>query len=256
MSGVVLVTVTAALCWFDEPLLQLEECIRGLPTVADRVVAVDGGYARYPGAKAASPTEQAEVIRQTANDVGLDCLIYVPEEVWAGQVAKRSYTLQLTTHEQDPKTDWFMAVDADHIWTGERDKIRRELERTPQRYDGLTVKMFTPENTDRPIDVSAAGLWHKNHAGQFMSPQRIFRAYPDTRVERFHWWYSAQRNGHRVWLWGGDGSMDHARMGEMQAPFVVEHRCLFREPKQIERNRAFCEDRIKIVKNTGQEDAL
>lgn len=261
-------TVTAALCWFDEPLWQLEDCIRGLPTVADRVVAVDGGYRRYPGAKAASPTEQADVIRKTAADVGLDCVIHVPTKVWPGQVAKRTFTLQLATDGLHPRHDWFMAVDADHIWSGPREDIRRELANASRRVDGFLVRMYTPQNPDRPLSRSAAGDWHAKHAGTYLSPQRIFRAYPDVRVEQFHWWYSAQKGNDRVWLWGGPSRVrtrrrmagppiktyPQANMSRLQSKFLVEHRCLFRERKQIERNRAFCEDRISIVQKTGQED--
>lgn len=248
--------VTAALCWFDEPLQQLEDCIRGLPTVADRVVAVDGGYARYPDTAAASPAEQAAVIRETAADVGLDCIIHVPDTVWAGQVAKRSFTLQLATEDADWRSDWFMAVDADHIWTGPRELIRKELRMTHAHTDGLLVDMYTPSNNSRPIAVSAAGAWHAKHAGQLKSPQRIFRSHPGVRVERYHWWYSALKGNQRVWLWGGDKSLPSAKVVEMKSPMLVEHRCLFREPLQIERNRKFCEDRVAIVKRTGQEDWL
>jgi len=242
--------VTAALAWFDEPLWQLEDCIRGLPTIADRVVAVDGGYRRYPDAAAASPSEQADVIRDVAIEVGLDCDIYIPDRLWAGQVEKRSFLL----HHAAQDSDWFMAVDADHIWSGPRDQIRSELERAPRTVDGLTVPMFTPMNHDRPLEESAAGEWHANHADQLMSPQRIFRAFPNVRVERYHWWYSAEKRGRRIWLWGGDDTRPHARVDEMKSPMLVEHRCLFREPLQIERNREFCEDRIAIVAETGQED--
>ena len=242
--------VTAALCWFAEPLWQLEDCIRGMVTVADRVVAVDGGYRRYPGAAPSSDPEEADTIRRVAEEVGLDCDIYVPKEIWPGQVSKRDFLMNHAARD----TDWVMAADADHIWTGPRDVIRRELERTPASVDGLTVKMFTPANRSRPIEVSAAGKWHADHADKWLSPQRIFRSLPDVRVERFHWWYSAEKDGKRIWLWGGDRTRPHATMREMVAPMVVEHRCLFREPLQIERNREFCEDRVGIVAETGQED--
>ena len=242
--------VNAIVCWYDEPLSQLEDCIRGLTTVADKVVAIDGRYQRYAGDSASSPPEQADLIRDVARDVGLDCDIYIPTEPFAGQVAKRSFSLQ----EGVPGSDFFMVADCDHIWSGPRDVIRRELERTPANVDGLTVKMFTPANRSRPMEVSAAGKWHADHADKWLSPQRIFRSLPDVRVERFHWWYSAEKNGKRIWLWGGDRTRPHATMREMAAPMVVEHRCLFREPLQIERNREFCEDRIAIVAETGQED--
>ena len=41
---------------------------------------------------------------------------------------------------------------------------------------------------------------------------------------------------------------------KLAAPYLIEHRCLFRQPKQIERNREFCEDRVQIVNATKQED--
>jgi hypothetical protein len=239
------------LAFFDEPVWQLEDCIRGLATVADRVVVVDGRYARYEAPYDNSPQEQIDVIRQVAEDVGLDCDIYVPDDgPWAGQVEKRNFLMNHAAQD----CDWFMAVDADHIWTGPRDTIRAELQRTPTHVDGLIVRMFTPSNPDRPIEKSAAGKWHSDHADRWLSPQRIFRSLPDVRVERFHWWYSAEKAGRRIWLWGGDRTRPHALMRDMRSPMVVEHRCLFREPLQIERNRVFCADRIAIVDETGQED--
>jgi hypothetical protein len=147
-----------------------------------------------------------------------------------------------------------MSVDADHIWSGPRTMIRAELEHTGSRIDGLEVQMFTPMNHSRALEQSAAGEWHKNHAGKTLSPQRIFRALPNMRVERFHWWCSGEKDGVRIWLWGGDDTRPHSRVDEMKSPMLVEHRCLFREPLQIERNREFCEDRIAIVAETGQED--
>jgi hypothetical protein len=248
------VRITAALCWYDEPLWQLEDCVRGMTTLADRVVAVDGRYRRYDGPTTNSPPEQAAVIMETACEVGLECELYEADEPWAGQVEKRSFLLQKATAGADPTRDWFMAVDADHIWTGPRDLIRLEVSQAPDNIDGFTVPMFTPMNPDRPLDESAAGQWHKDHANRFLSPQRLFRSYPNVQVERYHWWYSATKNGRPIWLWGGDRKRGQASMREMQAPMLVEHRCLFREPLQIERNRDFCEDRIQIVNETGQED--
>jgi hypothetical protein len=34
----------------------------------------------------------------------------------------------------------------------------------------------------------------------------------------------------------------------------VEHRCLLRDDEHIRANRAFCNDRVKVVAMTGQED--
>jgi hypothetical protein len=197
---------------------------------------------------------QAQVIAETAREVGLECEIHTPSRLWNGQVEKRSFLLGKATEGMNPSRDWFMAVDADHIWHGPRYTIRWEIAHIPEDTDAITVPMFTPMNHARPLEESAAGEWHANHANKTMSPQRIFRSLPGVMVERYHWWYSAMKGGNRVWLWGGDQKRPHVKVREMQAPMLVEHRCLFREPLQIERNREFCEDRVKIVKATGQED--
>ena len=40
--------VTAALCWWNELPEDLDRCIRAAALIADRVVALDGAYRRYP----------------------------------------------------------------------------------------------------------------------------------------------------------------------------------------------------------------
>lgn len=241
--------VTAALAWFDEPLEQLDECVRSLPVIADRLVAVDGGYSRYPGAKAKSAAAQAAQIRKTAKDVGLDVVIHTPTKLWAGQVQKRSFLIQ----QAAKGSDWFVPVDADHVLHGIRYTVRHEVENVGPDYDALSADLYTPMNHDRPLDESASGQWHQDLAGQYTTLPNIFRCLPGLRVERFHWWYSALRDGKRVWLIGGDDG-PRAKFYKLQAPYLIEHRCLFRQPKQILRNREFCEDRVAIVKATKQED--
>lgn len=241
--------VTAALAWFDEPLDQLDECVRALPVVADRLVAVDGGYSRYPGAKPSSPKNQADQIRATCREVGIDCVIHTPTRIWAGQVQKRSHLLQLAADG----SDWFLPIDADHILDGDRDDVRAELGSAD--VDVFSVDYFTPMNCDRPLEESAAVEWHRQIAGRTQEIPHFFRSLPCVRVERFHWWYSAVKDGERVWLYGGDRG-PRAAERKLRADYRVEHRCLFREPKQILRNRDFCEDRVTIVRETGQEDDL
>ena len=244
--------VTAALAWFDEPLEQLDECVRSLPVIADRLVAVDGGYSRYPGAKPKSPVSQAAQIRATAKDVGLDVVIHTPNKLWAGQVEKRSFLLQ----QAAKGSDWFVPVDADHVLHGLRYTVRHEVENVGEEYDALTADLYTPMNWDRPLDESAAGEWHRDLAGEYTTIQNIFRCLPGLRVERFHWWYSALKDDRKIWLIGGDTDPQARRAAfyKLQAPYLIEHRCLFRKPKQIIRNRAFCDDRVAIVAETNQED--
>ena len=56
--------VTAALCWWNELPEDLERCVRGVANVADRVVALDGAYRRYPtGTARSSEAEYDEIGR-------------------------------------------------------------------------------------------------------------------------------------------------------------------------------------------------
>ncbi len=241
--------VTAALAWFDEPLELLDECVRHLPVMADRLVAVDGGYSRYPGAKVASPKSQAAQIRRTAKDVGIDVRIVTPNRLWAGQVEKRSHMIALAGQG----SDWFVGVDADHIWHGVRYTIRHELENVDAAFDTVSADMFTPPNHEQPIEETAAGEWHMNIADRYIHQEWIFRSLPGLRVEQRHWWYSGLRGDKRVWLMGGPNGPT-VRIHKLKAPFLVEHKCLHRQQKQVVRNREFCIDRVTIVEKTKQED--
>lgn len=241
--------VTAALPWWGERPEDLDACIRGLAGVADRVIALDGAYARYPGATASSAPAEADAIRKAAKDVGLDCLILTPDKVWAGQVEKRSHLLAAAS----VGSDWIATVDADHVVTANREHVRYVLERV--REDVLEVPYRTPLNPARGIKDAAVGKWHIDQAEGVQFIPHLWRVLPGLRVERYHWWYSAMKPLGRVWLWGGDGRYPgtyHGRMDE----YEVEHRTLFRTKEQIRASRAFLNDRETVVKETGQEDDL
>src|SRR5512134_3918183 len=98
--------VTAALAWWDERPEDLVDCVKGMANVADRVIALDGAYRRYPAATITSPADQAEAIASTAADVGLDCLILTPDRLWAGQLEKRTYLVQAAAVQ----SDWIVVV--------------------------------------------------------------------------------------------------------------------------------------------------
>lgn len=246
--------VTAALIWYDENPEDLERCVRGMADIADRVVAVDGAYRRYPDAQVSSPPEQAETIRRTAAEVGLDCDIYIPDRLWAGQVEKRSFVLARASQG----TDWIAVVDTDWVIHADRGFARKELERCLQRgIDVVMVTLWTPNGESPP-----ATNWHARLAGTRVPIQHLFRPLPELRVERFHWWYSAVKNGQRVWMWRGrkrrkDRVIDRTPIlpaWQLRANYVIEHRTLHRDEKHILAGRAFCNDRIMVVSRTGQED--
>lgn len=244
--------LTAALTWYDEPPDELRACVAAVGTVADRIVAVDGAYARYPDGRATSPLGQVRAIREAADAAGLDCLIVQRNRLWAGQVEKRSFLLAAAA----AGSDWVMVVDSDHIVHGDRASVVTLLLRTSEH--AIEVPYLYPENPDRPLGESAATLWAENLAGQVDKVPHFYRALPGLRVERFHWWVSALVGGDRHWIVANDTDDTYRRESRAQLPpgfpYHVEHRCLFRTRDKILGNRAFCNDRVMVVAQTGQED--
>jgi hypothetical protein len=254
------VIVTAALIWYDEPPELLEACVRGAAEIADRFVAVDGAYRRYPDAQVASPPEQAEMIRTTATAVGLEADVVIPDRLWAGQVEKRTFLLQRAAKG----ADWLALIDADHIIHANREAARAELESYDRSVVLLTVPFYTPLNPVRSVKESSASHWHAGLAGKWIDHTHLIRALPGLRVERFHYWYSARYGGHRVWVpFGGRPSV---KLGARQYPvmpahpieayYEVEHLTLLRDERHLLAGRAFCNDRVMVVKQTGQEDDM
>lgn len=241
--------VTAALPWYDEPPDQLRDCIQGIACIADRLVCADGPYRRYPHTSIHSPQEQHRAIRETAEQTGLELTILTIDRPWLGQVEKRSMLLAAASYG----SDWIVTVDADHVISTDRVQARAELERMKE--DVVEVVYLTPNNKDRPMEISASGLWHQQVAGTVEMIPHLYRPLPGLHIERYHYWYQALKDRKWVWMWAEEGVPQLDR-GCFVTPYVVEHRCLFREQKQILANRAFCNDRQWVVEQTGQEDHM
>lgn len=241
--------VTAALVWWDERPEDLEACVRGMANIADRVLAVDGAYRRYPQATVLSPPEQAETIRRVAAEIGLECDIYEPSELWAGQVEKRSFTLRRAAKD----SDWIAVVDADWVIRTKRRFARAALEAVKPDVDVVSVKMFTPRS-----GMPFATSWHRKQAGRRFVIPHLFRSLPGIMVEKRHWWYSALKDGQRVWLWHPSKSSTYPvqKPYPLGARYEIEHRTLLRDERHILDSRAFLNDRELVVAETGQEDDL
>jgi hypothetical protein len=244
------VIATGALCFWNERPEDLERCIAGLALVADRVVALDGAYARYPEATVRSPQEQVDAIRSACGRHGLDCLVLQPDRLWAGQVEKRSHLLAAAS----VGTDFIVNVDTDHVIKTNRNEIRPFLEHS--KADVLMAPYVTPPNLQRSMTESSVGNWHEEQSRQVMMIPHIFRALPGLRVEKRHWWYSAIKDGRRQWLWGGDGTGTEVQQSAIQVVYTVQHLTLMRTDEQIRLSRGFVNDRIAIVEQTGQEDDM
>ena len=240
--------VTAALCWFDERPSDLEACVTGIANIADRVVAVDGAYRRFPGGEPSSPPSQAKTIRRVATDLGMECLISTPDRLWAGQLEKRTFLYQTAALG----SDWVVVVDADHIIHADREAVRAELEALTA--DVVTAPYHVPLNPDRSTAEGSATDWHVRGSGKADLHRLLFRAFADLRVENFHWWVSGLKNGERVWVLREDSFPDALPAVRLQAPYEVEHRYLFRDRERVLAGRAFCNDRYVVTGLTGQED--
>ena len=242
--------VTAALVWYDEHPKDLRACVRGVAQIADRIVAVDGAYVRYPNAKISSPPEQAKAIQSAAKRAGLECVIHVPEKLWAGQIEKRSFALA----EASKGTDWIAIVDTDWIIHADREAARAELEGylDDDDVDVVSAPLYTPTRKG----ATFATNWHRDVAGASEFMPHLIRPLPDLHVETRHWWYSAEKHGRRVWLWHGTENTHIPLLPwyPIKAEYEIEHRFLMRDEEHILAGRAFCNDREIVLAETGQED--
>lgn len=238
--------VTAALAFWNEAPRDLYACIKGISQVADRLVAVDGAYRRYPGATVKSPAIQIAAIKRAAGMYGLELALIQPDELWAGQLEKRTFLLREAARD----SDWVIVVDADHIIHTDRVAARSALEAMPPRVRSVGVDFVTPVNEDRDPRERSASNWHASQAGQ--EPQQlavIFRALPDFEVRKKHWMYYGHYLDQPVELQYG-GTAD-AQIG---VEFVIEHMTQYRTEDQILAGRAFLNDREMVKARTGQED--
>lgn len=244
--------ITAALVWWDEPVALLEDYVRGVANVADRLVAVDGAYRRYPGGTPRSPAAQARTIRRVCEETNLGCLILIPDRLWAGQVEKRSFCLAAAS----VGSDWLVIADADHIIHTDRASVQAELGRLSSTVDVISVPFVTPMHPVRSLAKSSATNWHRGIAGRRIALSHIIRALPGLRVEGRHWTYRAIKEGVPVRLSFGMDVQDPAELTiyPLLTPYEVEHRTLLRDNRRLRAGRAFCNDRIIVYERTGQED--
>lgn len=241
------------LAWWDEPPEELDACIRTLPVLCDRVIAVDGAYEMTPGATASSDPAQAAAIKEAALDVGIDFSIITPSKLWAGQVAKRSFMLQLAAKE----ADWLLAFDADHRLIGDRRSVRTELEQLGTNVDSILHPFYTPlPNGKRPAQVLAAAPhdWHRKLAGRTIEHSLLFRRLKDMRLDKAHWGYTGVReNGARVGLGLWKDGVPQGRHQRLRSQFRVDHVCFLRDQMRLDRNKAYCAVRDQFARNRGYE---
>lgn len=244
------VFLAGMLVWWNEPADLLYQCVESCAGFLDRIVALDGGYRLTPGAGVRSPEDERDAIKDAARAAGLDVKVLTPDGVWNGQVEKRNWLIRYAANI----SEFVMPVDADWLLRGDPDKLRAELAAHPNR-DTFTVRLETPipDAPDFDMAKAASDKWHAETAGRVQNIELIYRSLPGIRVEAHHWWVSAIRGGQRVALWGCPGVYPTAHKHRIEAPFWIDHMCLFRDAEWVQRNRVFCARRDLEVAQTGVE---
>ena len=122
-----MVTICAALAWFQEPVEFLDRCVRSLEGVADEFVALDGAWKYQPNAATFSGAEQEATIWEAARAINLPLRVSIPHEVFESQVDKRIALMEMAAE----RADWVFVIDGDEYVTYvEPETLRRDLTST------------------------------------------------------------------------------------------------------------------------------
>lgn len=243
--------VAAMLAWYREDLDLLHDCIMSLKGICDRIVAVDGGYELIPGATGSSGSDEHDAVIRSCDEAGLELDLVVPRAAWSGQVAKRDWMIKRATHGQQTPPDWLFVVDADYRVHADAKQFRAELASNP-RVDVYQTFFYEPLPDDFDL-ANSPHEWHTRYAGKTIRHSLIFRAYPEPRLEKRHWYYSAVKNGVRVGMLGCP-EYPKARTRPLRTPVTVEHRCFSRSLRTLERNRDYIIERTVYLEANGVED--
>lgn len=212
--------VIALLCFYDEQPAMLAATVASLAKIADHVVASDGGYFLFPGARAHSGIESHEVITQTAYAAGIGCTIHAPTDVWYGnEVSKRNHLVQLGMTIAEPGVDWFLRIDADELVTDVPFDFRERLAATDCDAAGVTLWWRSSLNGTGADDQTVRDF---DVEGQDQM-RFLLRALPGLCVEGAHNFYLAEKDGETVVLYGRRDMHDEVELADFH-DVRLEHR--------------------------------
>lgn len=182
----------ALISFYNEHPAVLRDCIVGLARAGvDHVVCLDGAYALFPDAQAASPAEQHAAILLTAREVGVGLTLEVPRSHWVGnEVEKRDHHFRIANSVATPGRDWLWIMDADQV-VRDAPRLKERLAETDRDVAATLLHDRVVEQI--PMDARAPGMEE-----DFML-RNVFRAQP-IRVMVNH--YTFVTDDGRV-LWGG-----------------------------------------------------
>jgi hypothetical protein len=178
--------VYGLLSWYDEEPAHLTRCIESLAPLVDHIVAVDGAYAAYPDAHAASPVDQWLAIQCAAIRCDLPCDVFTPDQPWqGGEVEKRAAMFQHARDCGATPDDWLLVIDADCLLA----KVD-PMTRTALRETDCAVAEVRTHNV-RPDD----------HLMDDFTFRPLFRALPGLTCRGIHCVYAAPVDGGWRYLW-------------------------------------------------------
>lgn len=194
--------IIGLLSFFDESASWLSTVVAGMGQFCDAVVAVDGGYALFPGARPRSLPEQVDAIRLAAEAVDMELVLHQPNDIfWGNEIEKRNLTLKLAGAIATPDEDWVVVMDADmHPMKVNNESIRWDLENTKLNVATMTVlegKDMLQDETLRAVAQTVA----LDHEWTTRCPL-VYRYHPSLKYGPTHWAVS-RKVGRRIgWLWG------------------------------------------------------
>lgn len=224
------VKVFALLCFYDEEPEHLHRCVSSLAGLADHVVAVDGAYAHYPDAKAASHPSQRFAIVKAAREAGIKRSIHVPPYPWqGGEVEKRAAMFQFARDAGATPADWLLILDGDmHVAksAGGREALAAVTE---------DVAEVTIHNV-RPDDY----VYHT-----YPRFRSLFRALPGLTVKWTHFLYVAPKEVGWRYLWHTPSGhiAEHEPAANLTEDLTLHHRRLDRTAERDASARTYYQQR-------------
>ena len=226
--------LTACLFWWSEPLDELHAQVSALGGFCDRLVAVNGRWDGFPQPAEDTSREEIATIVEAAESAAIDVTVHRPAGTWRGEVAQRNYTLKLAL----PDADWIFLMDGDERVVEVGDDVRAKLAAIDEHVG--TLEFHTLDGPEKP-----ATQWEI--PGTTSEQRRLFRALPDLRYERHHWWLRTDR----LALWGEIPGLPFAKAQKLDVR--VQHRTCVRDRERWKLKRRFIAVRDPADKARGYE---
>ena len=213
------VRLVALLSWFEEDPGWLHNCVQSLAGKVDHLVALDGGYGLFPGARPHSDDKQHRALVRATRKAGMGLTLEFPPNVWASEMEKRTRLFRLGELLTGPD-DWYFVMDADQTVTEWPDELRSMLALT--EHDVALTRFVEP---------------HPAAATKEFPIRNLFRAVRGLYVAGNHFTYMSP-DGRKLW---GPGRQEEPL--DLTGHVHIEHRTHFRRKERKEAARSYYKDR-------------